>query len=85
MTGVARGLQSRRWVDKVQGGFDSHSPPPYFVFAPWRYGKRCFLPVGVLDKPFLIVSTGRPNCPLKFAEPRCFQHEAGKLEFLRQI
>lgn len=29
MTGVARGLQSRRWVDKVQGGFDSHSPPPF--------------------------------------------------------
>jgi len=31
VTGVARGLQSRRWVDKVQGGFDSHSPPPFLV------------------------------------------------------
>ena len=33
MTGVARGLQSRCWADKVQGGFDSHSPPPFFWFS----------------------------------------------------
>jgi hypothetical protein len=32
VTGVAPGLQNQCWADKVLGGFDSHSPPPFWFY-----------------------------------------------------
>ena len=39
MTGVARGLQSRCGVDKVPGGFDSHSPSPLLLLGESIYSR----------------------------------------------